>query len=93
MATARKTLSVDLVPMHQARLHHSITTIHLQHQAMNVRHQFFFHLVKMRCNDPTQQQAAQSRSRIHREHQIAERQPSRRRLGTRVEDFHLGKKL
>ena len=45
VTTARQTLPISLVSMTQAWLQHTITTVHLQHQAMNIGHQIFIHFM------------------------------------------------
>lgn len=93
MTTSRQTLSIYLVTVQQPGLHHPITTVYLQHQTVDIWHQFFCHFVEVSSNDATQQQTTQTRSRIHRQDQIAERQSSCRRLGTRMEDLYFRKEL
>jgi hypothetical protein len=45
VTTARQALSISLVTVTQAWLQHTITTVNLQHQAMNIGHQIFIHFM------------------------------------------------
>jgi hypothetical protein len=93
MTASRETLPVDLIPVPQSRLHHTVTAVDLQHQAMNVWNEVFFHLREMRRHDAAQQQPTQTRRWVNRQHQVTKRQTSGWRMGTRVEDFDFRKQL
>jgi len=79
--------------MLQSWLHHTIPAIHLQHQTMHIGHQVFIYFVEVCGNDATQQETSKARRGVNGQHQIAQRQASRRRLGARVEDLHFCEKL
>lgn len=51
MATSRKPLPVDLIPMAQPWLHHAITTIDLQDETVDVGDEIFVDLGQMRRHD------------------------------------------
>ena len=45
VTTARQALPISLVTMTQAWLQHTIATVNLQHEAMNIGHQVFIHFM------------------------------------------------
>lgn len=47
----------------------------------------------MRCNNATKQQAAKAWCRIHRQHQMTQREPARGRVGSRVEYLDFSQQL
>jgi hypothetical protein len=93
MAASRETLPVDLVPVSQSRLHHTVTAVDLQHQAMNVWNEVFFDLWEMRRHDAAQQQPTQTRGWVDRQHQVTKRQASGWRMRARVKDLDFGEQL
>ena len=71
--------AVDLETVTQAGLHDVVAAIDLIDQTMDVRPQVVVCRVHMGGNDRSEQQPAESRSGVGRQHQMAERDAPRRR--------------
>jgi hypothetical protein len=85
-----KPVTVDLISVLQPRLHDTLAATDLIEESMHVGNEIVVHVGKMSSDHGAEQQPAEPGSRIDRQDEVAERDASRRRDGTRMPDFQFG---
>jgi hypothetical protein len=70
MAAHGKTMAIGLKTMAQARLHNAFAAFYLQGEAMNIGMHFLIDIKQMSRHNRAQQNAAKTRCRIGRQHQM-----------------------
>jgi len=77
VSAAREALTIDLIPVAQSRLHHTVSAIDLQDEPVDVGHQLFVDFREVRGDDAAEQQPTQTGCRVDGQNQMAEREASR----------------
>jgi hypothetical protein len=90
MTADTQTVTIDLEPMAQPRLHDTLAVIHLGEQPMDVGDQIPIDIIEMGGDDRTEEQTAESGDRIDGQDQVPERHPASWCDGTRVPHLQLG---
>ena len=89
MVALRQAVAVDLETMAQAWLHDPVTALDRCEQTVDIGDEVVVDAVQVLRNDGAEQQPAEARCRIDRQHQMAERDPSRGHCWTCVPDLDL----
>ena len=82
----RQAVAVDLVAVAQTRLHDPLAASDFVDQAPDVRHEIVDDTDDVLGHDRTEQQSAEARRRLDRQHHVTERDPPGRHRRTGVED-------
>ena len=72
-------VTINLIAMTQAGLRDSIAALDLAHEAMDVGYQILVDIGQVLGDDCAQQQATEARRGLDRQHQMAQRDATRRR--------------
>ncbi len=90
MHTDGETVAVDLVAMQQPWLYDALAAADLIEQPVHIGDEVAGDVGEMCSDHRAQQQAPEARRRIDRQHQVSQRDATRRRDRTRVPDLQLG---
>ena len=85
-----ETVAVDLEAVAQPRLHDADVAVDLVDQPVDVGDEVLGDVADVAGDDGTEQQPAEAGRRIDGEHEVAEREPPRRRQRPRVPHLQLG---
>ena len=86
----RQAVAVDLEAVAQPRLHDALVAVDLVDQAVDVGHQLDGDVADVAGDDGAEQQPAEPRRRVDRQHEVAEGEAPRRRERPGVPHLELG---
>ena len=89
MTADGETVTVDLETMPQPRLDDALAALDLADQAVDVGDEIVVDAGQVGRHDRAEQQAAEARRRVDRQHHVPERDAARRHCGTGVPDLEL----